>query len=332
MKAMLLGECGRVERSQPRLVVDELLKQSEGMNTRRRFLGRLAATALGFPAVVASVGKPIRIGLVADAQYADVPPAGTRHYRRSPGKLGAAVEAMNSEPPDFCVHLGDLIDRGLENFETILRPLAGSRSRFHHVLGNHDFDVRPEEKRLVPGKMGMKSNYHAFDLPGWRFLFLDTTDVSLYAHPPGTPAHVEAARQLEACRAARLPQAQSWNSAVGNPQLDWLRRSCASASELGLRCLIFAHHPIAPDNPHNLWNAREMLQLLADQRCVIGWVNGHNHAGGIGEHRRIPCLTIQGMVETEDSNAYGVLELRKDRMILAGFGRVPSRELLFPSA
>ena len=80
------------------------------MNTsfsRRRFLSNSVRTAAGvvlFPNVMraAEATKPLlRIGLAADAQYADVDPAGSRFYREGAPRLAAAVEEFNGLELDF---------------------------------------------------------------------------------------------------------------------------------------------------------------------------------------------------------------------------------------
>jgi len=107
---------------------------------RRSFLGAAAATVLA-PRVFSAPSRPLlSLGLIADAQYADVPAAGTRFYRQSIEKLGSAIELFNKLDLGFCVHLGDLIDRKWDSFDAILKPLAQA---------NHT-RCRSPEPTLVP--------------------------------------------------------------------------------------------------------------------------------------------------------------------------------------
>jgi hypothetical protein len=62
---------------------------------------------------------------------------------------------------------------------------------------------------------------------------------------------------------------------------------------------------------------------------VVAWFNGHHHAGGFAQVEGLPCVTFHGMVETPDTNAFATARFLADRMILAGHGREPSRELIF---
>ena len=198
--------------------------------SRRGFLG----AAVAAPFIARGATKELfAIGLVADAQYADVPDKGTRFYRASIGKLGAAVEQFNRTDLAFCVHLGDLIDREWRSFDEITRPLSSSRHRWHQLLGNHDFDVLDTEKPRVPERLGMKWRYGSFDHGGFRFVVLDTNDVSTYAHPSGAPERAAAERELVRLQAAKMRQARPWNGGIGAEQLAWLERELTAARKSG---------------------------------------------------------------------------------------------------
>jgi hypothetical protein len=62
---------------------------------------------------------------------------------------------------------------------------------------------------------------------------------------------------------------------------------------------------------------------------VVAWLNGHYLAGIFAERHGVPFVTIHGMVETPEVNAFATAQILSDRMILTGHGRVPSRELKF---
>ncbi|MCE2862311.1 MAG: metallophosphoesterase [Opitutaceae bacterium] len=294
--------------------------------SRRGFLGATMAA----PFIARGATRELfSIGLVADAQYADVPDKGTRFYRASIGKLGAAVEHFNRTDLVFCAHLGDLIDREWRSFDEIMRPLAASRHRWHQVLGNHDFEVLEAEKPRVPGRLGMKGRHGAFDHDGFRFVVLDTNDLSTYAHPVGAAERAAAERELTRLQAAKVRQAKPWNGGVSAPQLAWLERELAGARSRGQRVIVFAHHPVWPDNDHNVWNAPELLAILDRHPHLVAWLNGHNHAGAFGERHGVPFVTLKGMVETAATTAYALARILPDRLILEGQGREPSRELKF---
>jgi len=300
--------------------------------SRRGFVGAATALAAGFPFVARGATRAaFEIGLVADAQYADVPAKGTRFYRESVGKLGAAVEHFNARGCAFCVHLGDLIDRQWESFAAIEAPLRRSRVPWHQLLGNHDFDVLDTEKGDVPRRLGMAWRYGTFVHGGVRFAILDTNDVSTYAHAAGAPERTAAEGELARLKAANQPQAQPWNGGVGPAQLAWLEQTCRAAATAGENVVVLGHHPVFPAGNHVTWNAPAVLAILARHRNVVAYLNGHNHAGAFGVHEGLPCVTMRGMVETADTTAYATAAVHADRIVLAGAGREPSRELVFRS-
>jgi 3',5'-cyclic AMP phosphodiesterase CpdA len=303
--------------------------------TRRSFLRTaVAATAAGpfiaRGAAAASAG--FEIGLVADAQYADVEAKGTRFYRASIARLGEAVDHFNGRNLAFCAHLGDLIDREWKSFDEITKPLAGSRHRVHHLLGNHDFDVLQELKAKVPGRLAMERRYSAFDHDGFRFVILDTNDVSTYAHLAGSAENLAATEELARLKAVAAPQAQSWNGGLGRAQLAWLNQTCGEARTAGRKVIVFAHHPVLPAAIDTAWNDTEVLAVIDRHPNVVAWLNGHNHAGNFALRNGVPYVTMHGMVETPDTTAFATARVLADRMILAGHGREPSRELVFRSA
>lgn len=295
--------------------------------SRRRFLARSTAALALAGSVRGAVPGPVRLGLVADAQYADVPPQGTRHYRTSLGRLEAALADFAALALDGCVHLGDLIDRDWASFAPMLAVLGRSRHRWHHVLGNHDFDVADGKISEVPALLGLPARRGSFDLPGWRCLLLDTNEVSRYAHPAGSPARAEAERELARLTAARVRQAKPWNGGVAPGQLRWFEAECSAARRERRRVLVLSHHPVWPPGDHCAWNAEDLLAAVDRHPNVAVWCNGHHHAGALGERNGVPHITLRAMVETADTTAYAVASLHSDRLILEGRGREPSREL-----
>ena len=92
--------------------------------TRRSLLHTSGATALAAPftgfstSMSAAQGSPLfRFGVVADPQYAPVPPRRTRFYSHSLWKLSDAVEFFNGQDLQFVVLLGDIIDRHWESYD-----------------------------------------------------------------------------------------------------------------------------------------------------------------------------------------------------------------------
>ena len=297
---------------------------------RRRFLKAGASAVVGLPLITRGAANDgFEIGLVADAQYADADAKGTRYYRKSLGRLAESVEDFNGRDLAFCVHLGDLIDHDWKSFDDITRPLARSRQTWHHLLGNHDFEVLEAEKARVPQRLSMTTRYGSFDHGAFRFVILDTNDVSTYATDAGTSEHAAAEKELARLKSAHAAQAQPWNGGVGAPQLAWFDRVCAEAKAAGRRVVIFAHHPVLPASQHIVWNSAEVLAAIDRHPHIVAWLNGHNHAGAFAERSGVPFLTMHGMVETPDTTAYATARILADRIVLTGHGREPSREMKF---
>ena len=59
----------------------------------------------------------------------------------------------------------------------------------YHVLGNHDFPVTTDQ---VVDILGMPNQYYDFKYKNWRFVVLDTNDLSLYANPVGSEKYQQA--------------------------------------------------------------------------------------------------------------------------------------------
>jgi 3',5'-cyclic AMP phosphodiesterase CpdA len=177
--------------------------------------------------------------------------------------------------------------------------------------------------------MGLTTRYYAVDHDAFRFVALDSNDVSTYAHPAGTPEQAAGEKELARLQAANLTQAKPWNGGIGSAQLAWLDRTCANAHAEGKKVILFAHHPVAPDDSHLIWNASDVLSLIDRHRNVVAWFNGHNHAGAFEIRGGVPFVTLQGMVETADTTSWATARLFADRIVLTGHGREPSRELVF---
>lgn len=293
--------------------------------SRRAFIGAGAAALLLGPAAAhAGRGRSFQFGLVADAQYWDGPDAGTRHYRASLGKLAEAARTFNALDLAFTIHVGDVIDRAKESFGRILPVYDQVRGPKLHLLGNHDFPVGSDE---VVDILDMPSHYYEFRHRGWRFVVLDTNDVSLYANPPGSPKHARAQQIYDALKGAGAINAQTWNGALGDEQLAWLRRVLTRARRRREPVLVFGHMPLYPKDIHNTWNDEAVIEVLEAHGNVVAYFNGHNHYGNYGERNGIHYVTFHGMVEL-DTNAYSTVRVHPGRLEIDGYGREPDRVLI----
>ena len=302
--------------------------------SRRQVLGLSALGAAGAVAVPFGAGvgpavarTPLRFGVIADCQYADAATKGTRHYRDSVRKLREAVATFNDADLDFAVHLGDFVDRFAESFDAVVPVFERLRMSRFHVLGNHDYQLPLGELLQT---LRMPAPYYHFLRDGWRFVVVDTNDVSLYANPDGSDKHALAREMLDRLTAAGAVNAKPWNGAVGQEQLTWLRRVLAAARSRGEKVVLNAHHPIFPKSSHNAWNDEEVVDLVSSYDNVVAWFNGHNHHGDYGFNAGTHFVTFRAMVEL-DTNAYATVRVLGDRLEIDGFGREPDRVLPFGS-
>ena len=265
---------------------------------------------------------PLRFGAIAEGQYANEDDNGARLYRRAPGKLIEAVGVFNRLALSHVVHLGDFIDKDWESFD-VLQPAVDSLAHpWRFVLGNHDFAVADDRKALVARRLGMPGRYYSFEDRGWVFLVLDGNDLSEYGWPAGS-AELAAS---QAIHRALYPQAPDWDGGIGAAQMRWMDETLAAADRAGKQAILYCHFPVYPQNPHNLWNAAEVIALLERHRSVKAWINGHNHDGHYGEKSGIHYVNLKGMLDTGET-AFAVVEIHGRRMRIQGFGRQPSLSL-----
>ena len=270
-------------------------------------------------------------GIVADPQYADIParPEMNRFYAESTKKLADAIDTFNQEDLAFVVTLGDLIDRGWDSFETVLDCYDQLRHRSLLLPGNHDFAVGPEHLAKVHDRLNMPARWHDFSLGDFRFIVLDGNDVSTFAPPLGDPRRGLAETRLETLRQAGALNAQDWNGSFSDKQLSWLRATLAKADAMQEQVVLFCHYPLYPENAHNMWDAPEVLKVLAAHHSVKAWFCGHNHDGNYGAIGNTHFVNMKGMVDTPDQNAFAIADVYPDRIVIRGFGRETSRILMF---
>ncbi|MCP3764208.1 metallophosphoesterase [Domibacillus sp. A3M-37] len=269
--------------------------------------------------------KPsFEFGLITDIQYCDCDTAGVRYYRNSISKLQEATAELNRHDLKFTVQMGDMIDRNLDSFHTILPYFNKIEGRKYNVLGNHDFAVPTDQ---VVDILGMKNQYYDFTEKGWRFVVLDTNDLSLYANEPGSAKYQQAEKMYNQLKASGAENAQTWNGGAGSEQMIWLHNVLKKSVKKNEKVVVIGHHPVYPANEHNAWNDAEIMRELESAGNVAAYFNGHNHAGNYSEKNGIKYVNFRGMLDTPDTNAYSVIKAFKDRLEIDGFGREPDRTI-----
>jgi manganese-dependent ADP-ribose/CDP-alcohol diphosphatase len=308
---------------------------------RRTVIASLAAAAgaclfVGGALSGAAPAPIFSFGLIADVQYRDAAPSGTRFYRESTAKLAEAVERFNQLRPAFVVQLGDLIDGSLASYNAVLPIVGRLRAPVYHVEGNHDGAVEPGLqpevlRRLGLDRRGAGRGYYDFARQGWRFVVLNGNDLSVIASPEGSPERAAATAMLEELKTRNAPNAQTWNGGIGAAQLAWLERILSRAASARERVVVFCHFPVLPPGSATLWNDREVLAALDAHPAVVAYFSGHEHRGGYAEQGGVHFVTLRGVVEGHDS-AYAMVEVYADRLEMKGFGREPSRTLTIRGA
>jgi manganese-dependent ADP-ribose/CDP-alcohol diphosphatase len=303
---------------------------SLGPMNRRLFMGLAAGLPFSAARAAESVagGEPLlSFGLITDLQFADVPPAGERHYRESPEKLKAAIAWLAEKNLPFTLHLGDLIDRDFESFDQILPLFEALGHPVHHLLGNHDYEVAEAQKQGVARKLGMPADYYSFSRSRVRFVMLDTNEVSLYKHPAGSPESLAAEKILLALQARKAPGGKKWNGGLSASQLAWLDGQLAEADAAGQVAIVCGHHPLLPAESHQAWNADEVLAVIDRHPSLRAYFNGHNHTGAELVRNGVPFITFKSILQKPGITAYSVIRLFADRLEIEGQGREQSRTL-----
>lgn len=270
--------------------------------------------------------RDFAFGIVADVQYADKDKVGTRDYRAGKDKLARSVEHFNSEQLAFVVQLGDMIDGG-DTAEQDLRAAVsvydGLNAPKYHVLGNHDFSGL--DRKAAMAILGMDRAFYEFTVEDWRFIVLDTMDLSIEGGwDPNSLNYQLGRKMLDQRAAADAPNAQDWNGAIGPAQKQWLDYILKDAAARKQKAVIFAHHPLMPPGDrHNLWNDQEIAAFLESHKCVVAWFNGHKHFCEYHYRNGKYYITFDGMVEDAFDRGYAVATVRKDKIDIQSTGKTP---------
>jgi 3',5'-cyclic AMP phosphodiesterase CpdA len=117
-----------------------------------------------------------------------------------------------------------------------------------------------------------------------------------------------------------------WNGGIGSEQMNWLQDQLTSAQSAGKKVIVLCHFPLFSKNDHNLFNNKEMFLSLYRFSCVKAYFSGHFHAGNYQEKQGLHLVNFRGMVNTT-SNAFAVVTLTADSILIKGYGREPDRRL-----
>lgn len=284
-----------------------------------------------FLVVIAGCGTSedhLKIGIIADCQYCncDYNQEWNNDYRKAQARLKQAVEVFNQQQVDMVFHLGDFIDRNYSSYDTVM-PIMQKLSMPHYfILGNHDFSVTDSLKSNVYKELNLERPYYTVQKNSWLFVVLDGTEISTY-HSADSTETLKAQNLMVELKAHGRTQAEPWNGAVSANQLQWLNTQLDKADNEGLNAIVMCHFPILPEGVVNLWNDKEVVEVLNQHSSVKAFFNGHYHPGNYVEKEGIHYVTFQGMVRSQNENAFAVVDLSNQSIEETGYGREPDRSL-----
>lgn len=298
-------------------------------NIRMWFIVLLLSFLSVADSMFAQTEKPLmQFGLFADAQFADADANGSRFYKNSLKKLNDCVDYFNAQRVQFTINLGDIIDRNSAELDSVLTCLRRLDSKTCSTTGNHDYKGVTENNALYE-KLRMPSEYYSFKKKGWLFIVLNTNEVAPYSNIMGTAKELELSALTNQIKASGGIQGATWNGGVSVAQLQWLNRILAKCEKAGDNALVFSHHPLYPQTEYTALNNMEILSVIEKYSCVKAIFSGHHHSGSFAYYKNLPVVTVEGMVETEAENAFGIVKIYKNKLILEGKGRMTSRVFNF---
>lgn len=270
----------------------------------------------------------LKIGLIADPQYQDLPSGGERYYGESLWKLAEAIDTLNNNNVDFIQNLGDIINDEWRSYDSII-PVYNKINptiENYHLLGNHDFSVDSTKMGDVLKTLEMPNYYYSYARENWRFIVLDATDYAYFSNY----IHNYNIEKIDACYAKTEGKKNhyDWNGGIGEKQQIWLKEELKIAESLNQKVILFSHMPIKPERVASLWNSDEIVEIIENSPNVIAFITGHHHDGGYAFENGIHYITISGMVNTEISS-FAIIEIYSDSLVLNGYGNQKNLALRF---
>lgn len=255
-----------------------------------------AAGLTGAHAAAEAEKPALRIGLLTDAHYADIPAKGKRHYRESLAKVRAAVTRFNEAKADFAVELGDFIDEAptvegeLAHLKTIEAEFAKFQGDRHYVLGNHCVWTLTKDQFFA--HCGARRSPYSFDRAGFHFIVLDACQ-----RADGTPYGAKNFTWTD----TEIPEAQR----------NWLSADLAATR---LPTLVFVHQRLDITGDYAVKSAPAVRQILEASGRVLAVFHGHHHRNDYREVGGIHYCTLMAMVEGTgpENSATGLLEVFRD--------------------
>jgi len=260
------------------------------------------------PDETGSATSLVSLGLLTDVHYADKPPAGSRHYRESLGKVKEAAALFKEMQPGAIVCLGDIVDAAptvdveLGYLKTITAAMDESGIPRHHVLGNHCVTTLTKPEFFEHAKAATAAGHYSFDLGGVHFVILDAC-YNGKMEPYG--------RQNFVWTDTNIPPAQQ----------AWLGEDLEKTDK---RTVVFAHQrlDLKPDASYAVKQCVAVRAILEKSQKVAAVFQGHSHHNELLEINGIPYCTLAAVVEGSGAahNSYALLDVMNDgRLRLKGY-------------
>ena len=278
-----------------------------------------------FNTVFGQTARPVRIGILTDCQYCNCKADGNRQYRLSLSKLDECIATLNAQSLDAIFHLGDMIDHDYNSYDSVLPRFRQFRPSPHLVFGNHDYMIKKQFKAGLAAHIGMNEDHYVVDLEDWRVIVLNGDDLSFSA--PMDKKHKEERNDLVNDQYGQLHlNGLPWNGGIGSDQMKWLKAQLDDSQLSHRKVIVACHFPLFTKDNHNLFNNKELFQVISLYPCVKAYFNGHYHSGNYKMKEGIHLVNFKGMVDTE-MNAFSVVTLTSDSILVKGYGREPDRHL-----
>lgn len=172
----------------------------------------------------------------------------------------------------------------------------------------------------------MTEGYYRVDLANWRLIILDGDDLSFIA-PQNKEQKKERNAMVEELYERFHLNGMPWNGGIGRKQIKWLELQLDESEQTHYNVIVFCHFPLVSSGNHNLFNNQELIDILTQYPCVKAYFCGHYHAGNYQIKNGIHFVNFKGMVDTP-LNAFSVVTLTSDSILIKGYGREPDRKLV----